>query len=34
VVGITHSIVAHGLTKTFGATTALAGVDLAVPPVR
>jgi oleandomycin transport system ATP-binding protein len=28
---MTHSIVAHGLTKTFGATTALAGVDLAVP---
>jgi len=28
---MTHSIVAHGLTNTFGATSALAGVDLEVP---
>src|SRR6185369_691471 len=30
--GMTDSIVAEGLTKRFGETVALAGVDLAVPP--
>lgn len=30
----TYAIEAHGLTKTFGSTQALAGVDLEVPPGR